>query len=179
MMNLRRIRAIAVKESLQIIRDPRSMMIALLIPLLQMFMFGYGVSLDVKGIPLCVLDEENSLQSRELIALFAASPYFAAPEYPGSQAAVSRSLDSGRCELALVVAADFSRQLNDRGQGRLQVLLDGTDSNTANIAANYAKAVVGGFSQNLQLERIQRRGGSAQSLTPVDVAARAFRKTLD
>ena len=74
-MRPRRIKAIAVKESLQIVRDPRSLMIALLIPLMQMFMLGYGVNLDVKHIPLCAYDRESSQQSQGLLKRFAASQY--------------------------------------------------------------------------------------------------------
>ncbi len=173
-MRLRRIKAIAVKEGLQIVRDPRSLMIALLLPLMQMFMFGYGVSLDVQRIPLCVLDQEASQQSRDLIARFAASRYFSLVRALDGQRDIAPGLDDGSCRIVLVIPADFSRSLNDTGAGRLQALLDGTDSNTANIAANYAKAVVSAFSIALQLETVQRKGGVPQSLTPVDVEARVW-----
>jgi drug efflux transport system permease protein len=170
----RRVKAIAVKESLQIVRDPRSLMIALLIPLMQMFMLGYGINLDIKHIPLCTYDRENSQQSQGLLKRFASSQYFAVSKVDQSYAEVTHHLDDGSCTLAIVIPAGFSQSLNDAGTGTVQALVDGTDSNTANIAANYARAVISDFSASVQLQTIQRRGGTVQTLTPVDVQARVW-----
>ncbi len=173
-MKWRRIKAIVVKESLQIVRDPRSLMIVLLIPLLQMFMLGYGVNLDVQHIPLCVHDREGSQASQGLLHQFAASPYFSLQAPMGSDAEIRKSLDSGRCNLAIVIPAGFSKGLADNGGGSVQALLDATDSNTANIAANYARSVVAAYSAGVQMEFIRNRGGTVQTLTPVDMQARVW-----
>jgi len=173
-MRWRRVKAILVKESLQIVRDPRSLVIALLIPLLQMFLLGYGISLDVKQIPLCAYDREGSQASQELVQRFAASPYFSLQGQAANYAEVGRNLDNGRCRLAIVIPADFSRTLNDAGQGVVQALLDATDTNTASLAAGYASAVVAGYSSAVQLKSIERHGGSVQTLTPVEVRARVW-----
>jgi len=173
-MRLRRIKAIAVKESLQIVRDPRSLMIALLIPLMQMFMLGYGVSLDIKHIPLCAYDREGSQESQALLKRFASSQYFSVERVVRDYAELTRAIDDGTCRLAVVVPEGFTKGLNDAGAGTVQVLLDGTDSNTANLAANYARAVVSGYSGDVQLEAVQRKGGTIQTLTPVDVQARVW-----
>lgn len=173
-MKLRRIKAIAVKESLQIVRDPRSLMIALLIPVMQMFMLGYGISLDVKHIPVCAYDREASQQSQDLLKRFATSRYFSIEKVSQTYAEITRDIDDGTCKIAIVIPAGFSQGLNDAGTGSVQALIDGTDSNTANIAANYARGVISGFSNELQLQSIQRRGGTVQTLTPVDVEARVW-----
>lgn len=173
-MKLRRIKAIAVKESLQIVRDPRSLMIALLIPVMQMFMLGYSISLDVKHIPVCAYDREASQRSQDLLARFAASHYFSLKQLSHSYAEIKRDIDDGTCKLAIVIPAGFSQGLSDAGTGSVQALIDGTDSNTANIAANYARAVIAGFASDLQVETIQREGGTVQTLTPVDVQARVW-----
>jgi len=170
----RRIKAIAVKESLQIVRDPRSLMIALLIPLMQMFMLGYGISLDIKHIPVCAYDREGSQQSQGLLKRFAASRYFSVRKVARDYAEITRDIDDGTCKLAIVIPAGFSQSLNDTGEGTVQALIDGTDSNTANLAANYARAVISGFSSDMQLQSVQRRGGTVQTLTPVDVQARVW-----
>jgi ABC-2 type transport system permease protein len=170
----RRVKAIMVKESLQIVRDPRSLMIALLIPLLQMFLLGYGINLDIKRIPLCAYDREGSQASQSLLRRFAASPYFSLQAQAASYAEIARRLDDGSCRLAIVVPAGFSQGLAAAGAGTVQALLDATDSNTANLAANYAKAVISGYSADVQLESIQRKGGSAQTLTPVALQARVW-----
>jgi ABC-2 type transport system permease protein len=173
-MKIRRIIAIGRKESLQVIRDPRSLMIALLLPLMQMFMLGYGVNLDVEHIPLCALDQEGTQQSQDLLKRFASSRYFEMRKVVTDIVAATHQIDAGECRLAIVIPLGFTRNLADKGQATVQVLLDGTDSNTANIAANYAASVVGGYSGDVQLQAIQRRGGQVQTLSPVDVQARVW-----
>lgn len=173
-MRWRRVKAIVVKEGLQVVRDPRSLMIALLIPLLQMFMLGYGVNLDVKHIPLCVYDREGSQPSQDLLRHFVASPYFALQGVATSYAEIGRDLDAGRCRLAIVIPSGFSRELAATGSGTVQALLDATDSNTANLAGNYARAVVAGYSADVRLDMVQKKGGSVPTLTPVDVQARVW-----
>ena len=173
-MRWRRVKAIMVKECLQIVRDPRSLMIALLIPVLQMFLLGYGISLDVQKIPLCAYDQEGSQASQDLLRRFSASRYFELQGHAGNYAEVGRSLDTGRCNIVVVIPSGFSKSLSDAGQGVVQVLLDATDTNTASLAAGYAQAVVAGYSADVQLQAIQRRGGSVQTLTPVEVRARVW-----
>ncbi|MDO8654454.1 MAG: ABC transporter permease [Undibacterium sp.] len=173
-MKIRRIIAIARKETLQVIRDPRSLMIALLLPLMQMFMLGYGVSLDVKHIALCILDLDESPQSQELLKKFAASRYFSLHTRAHNIAETAHQIDGGSCAIGVIVPAGFSRNLTDQGAATVQVLVDGTDSNTANIAANYARLVIGGFSSDVQLKAIQRQGSQIQTLTPVGVQARVW-----
>lgn len=173
-MRLRRIVAIARKEALQIVRDPRSLMIALLLPLMQMFLLGYGVKLDVDHIPLCTFDQDGNQQSRDLLKRFGASHYFDAHLAADSMAQVSRAIDAGDCRLAVVVPAGFSRQLVDRASATVQVIVDGTDSNTATIAAGYAMSVVSGYSSEVQLQAVQRRGGTLQTMSPVEVRSRVW-----
>ena len=173
-MRWRRVKAIVIKESLQIVRDPRSLMIALLIPLLQMFLLGYGISLDVKQIPLCAYDREGSQAAQDLLRRFSASRYFSLQGQASSYMEVARSLDHGRCSVAIIIPAGFSKALVDTGQGVVQVLLDATDTNTASLAAGYASAVVASYSAQVQLESIQLRGASVQTLAPVEVRARVW-----
>lgn len=173
-MRLRRIRAIAGKEGLQILRDPRSLMIALLIPVMQMFMLGYGISLDIRHIPLCALDREASQASQEVLQRFVASHYFALASVARDEAEVGRRLDNGSCRVAVVIPSGFTRTLADAGTATIQLLVDGTDSNTANIAANYARAVIAGYSTQVQLASVERRGGRLQTTTPVGLEARVW-----
>lgn len=173
-MRLRRIKAIAVKECLQIVRDPRSLMIALLIPLMQMFMLGYGINLDIKRIPMCALDQEGSQASQGLLKRFAASSYFDIRKVSIAYGEVAHSLDDGSCRLAVVIPTGFSKSLNDASRATVQVLVDGTDSNTASIAANYARAVISGFSLDTQTQFIERKGGTMQTTASLDTQARVW-----
>ena len=160
-MNLRRIRAVARKEIIQVLRDPRSLMVVLLMPLMQMALLGYGVNLDIKHVPICVFDREGSQQSQALLKAFQASQYFAIVETERDYAGVTRAIDAGRCKMAIVVPHDFSETLASANAASVQAILDATDDNTANIALGYAQAVVGAYSGNVQLERTAGDGPAA------------------
>jgi ABC-2 type transport system permease protein len=157
-MNLRRVRAIARKEMIQVWRDPRSLMIVLLMPLMQMALLGYGVNLDIKHVPICVFDREGSQQSQSLMKAFQASPYFQIVEADRDYNAVKRAIDGGRCKMAVVVPPDFSEDLSATNSTSVQTILDATDDNTANIARGYAQAVVATFSSDVQAQRLQSMG---------------------
>ncbi len=173
-MRLRRLKAIAVKEVLQIWRDPRSLTIALLLPFTQMFLFGYGVNLDLKHIPICTFDRAGSQASQDLLKHFQASPYFAiarnVKNYPGLVAAIDR----GDCRAGIVIPPDFSERLNDTGTASVQAILDGTDDNTANIAWGYASAVVSGYANDVQLLALDRQGRTLQQVQPLAVQSRVW-----
>ncbi len=157
-MNLRRVKAVAKKEIIQVWRDPRSLMVVLLMPLMQMALLGYGVNLDIKHVTICVFDREGSQQSEALLKAFQASPYFDIVEAERDYNGVKRAIDGGRCKMAVVVPPDFSQDLASANSASVQAILDATDDNTANIALGYAQSVVGSFSGNVQVQRTQSLG---------------------
>ena len=173
-MRPRRLKAIAVKEMLQIWRDPRSLLIAILMPFMQMILLGYGVSLDVKHLPICVFDREGSQKSLALVKRFQASQYFAIVASFDNYRDVTRALDRGNCRLAIVIPPDLSERLNDSGSSTVQALVDATDDNTANIAIGYAQAVVAGFSNDLQIQSLGMAGNPTQTAQPVAVESRVW-----
>ncbi|MDD2746109.1 MAG: ABC transporter permease [Acidithiobacillus ferrooxidans] len=141
-MNIQRLLAMAYKETLQIWRDPRSLAVALLMPLMQMGLLGYGVSLDIKHVPLCVYDQENSQASRAVVDDFTASNWFTISHTIASEAGIRRAMDRGECAAAVVIPVDFSRTLAATGSAPVQAIFDATDVNTTNIAMGYAQGVV-------------------------------------
>ena len=116
-------------------RDPRSLMVVLLMPLMQMALLGYGVSLDIQHVPICVFDREGSQQSQSLLKAFQASIYFDIVETERDYNGVKRAIDAGRCKMAVVVPADFSQDLVADDAASVQAILDATDDNTANYRA--------------------------------------------
>ena len=94
---------------IQVLRDPRSLMVVLLMPLMQMALLGYGVNLDIKHVPICVFDREGSQQSEALLKAFQASPYFMIVETERNYDGVKQAIDAGRCKMAIVVPHDFSQ----------------------------------------------------------------------
>lgn len=179
-MKLTRLKAMAVKETLQVWRDPFSLLIALLMPLMQMLLLGYGLSLDIKHLPVCVYDRESSQDSQALLKQFQASVYFDIVQVAGNYPEITTALDRGKCVLAIVIPPDFTERLNDAGVSQVQAIVDATDTNTANIALGYAQAVVGRFSTAAQISAIDARGRPLQFIQPVEVESRVwFNETLE
>ncbi len=173
-MRWRRLKAIAVKEVLQIWRDPRSLMIALLLPFTQMFLLGYGVNLDLKHLPVCTFDREGSQLSQALFKHFQASQYFTIARNVTSYAELTAAIDDATCGFAIVVPPDFSERLNDTGSAPVQAILDASDDNTANLALGYATAVVAGYSADVQLHWFDRQGRPLQQIEPMTVQSRVW-----
>ncbi len=172
-MRLRRIKAIAKKEIIQVQRDPRSLMIVLLMPLVQLFLFGYGVNLDIKHIPICVFDREGSQLSLALLKRFQASNYFQIKEAQSTYLGVTEALDYGRCKIAIVIPPDFSERINDLGEAPVQAIVDATDDNTANIGLGYVQSVVAGFSGTVGSRWSSRRGVALQ-IQPMTTQSRVW-----
>jgi len=173
-MKLTRLKAMAVKETLQVWRDPFSLLIALLMPFTQMFLLGYGFNLDIKHLPVCVYDREASQDSQAFLKRFQASAYFDIVQVAGNYGEITTSLDRGKCELAIVIPPDFTERLNDIGVSSVQAIVDATDTNTANIAMGYAQAVVGGFSTDAQISATDSKGRPLQFIQPVDMESRVW-----
>ncbi len=179
-MNARRLFALAYKETLQIWRDPRSLAIALLMPLMQMAMLGYGVSLDIKHVPLCVYDQENSQQSRALVDRFVSSGWFSISRTLGRQAAIRDAMDRGECIAALVIPVDFSRQLATTGSASVQAIFDATDVNTTNIALGYAEGAVAQANAQIAAQWAAAHGIKPSLVGQVDLRPSTwFNETLD
>ncbi len=179
-MKMRRVVAIAHKEALQIWRDPRSLAIALFLPFMQMALLGYGVSLDVRHVPLCVFDQERSQLSRELIHRFTASGWFDAVHLVDSDNAVRKAIDSNVCRGVVIIPVDFSRVLNVKGQASVQAIFDGTDANTTNIATGYVNGIVAQASADFKQRWAADRGLVQTKIGQVDLRSRAwFNEGLD
>lgn len=157
-MNLMRVKAVAVKEFIHILRDPRSLGLAIFIPMLMLLLFGYALSLDVDKVPLVVWDQDKSPVSRDFISRFDGSPYFALRSYVDGYHAAEASIDRGDAMVALIIPTDFSGSVGKTGKGEAQLILDGSDSNTATIASGYADMITSMWSEEIVLKKIQKSG---------------------
>ncbi len=169
-MNARRLRAIFHKECLHILRDWRSLLMALAIPMLLLLLFGYALTLDVDRIPTVVYDQDQTPQSREMIKRFSGSRYFEIQAY-GDYREIIRRVNRDKALLGVVIPRDFGRRTEAGLTAPVQLLLDGSDSNTASIAVAYAEALVLGYSAELRDAQLLRRG-SGKLETPVDARVR-------
>ena len=179
-MNPRRLFAIAYKETLQVIRDPRSLAVALLMPLMQMVLLGYGVSLDIRRVPLCIYDQDNSQVSRDLVQSFTASGWFANAVTLHSDAAVRDAMDRGMCVGALVIPVSFARIMTTTGSAPVQTVFDATDTNTSNIAIGYAQGIAARATADFETRWARLHGFAPPAVGAVDLQPRVwFNKGLD
>jgi len=172
-MSLRRVRAVARKEFLHIVRDPRSLGMAVAIPMLMLVLFGYALTVDVDDVPTLVWDQSGTHASRELLSRFDGSPYFSLVGQEQDYAALERALDTRRAMVALVIPAEFAERIETGRQATVQILVDGSDSNTATIAIGYAEVIARTYSQDLAVEELARRGGP-KIRTPLEMRPRVW-----
>jgi ABC-2 type transport system permease protein len=172
-MSLTRFLAIARKEIVQVVRDLRSLIIVLIMPVILILLFGYGVSLDLKHLPIYVYDRDGSRQSQDLLKRFQASDYFAIGRAVSSYRELSRALDDGHARMGIVIPWDFSQRLQDGRPVQVQALVDGSDDNTANVLIGYAQGVVQGYASQVQLEWLRQQGQTVQP-APVSVETRTW-----
>ena len=172
-MSLTRLLAIARKEILHILRDSRSPGIVVIMPVTLMLLFGYGVNLDLKGLPVYVFDRDGSQQSQDLLKRFQSNEYFHIARVVDSYPELTRALDDGHAKMGIVIPWDFSQRLNRGDIVGVQALVDSTDDNTANVLIGYAQAVVQGYSSQVQLDWLQAHGQTIQP-APVSVQTRTW-----
>lgn len=150
--------ALVRKEFLEIVRDPITVGVAILLPLVLLFLFGYGISLDVEDVPMGVYDQDRSQSSERLVEAFTASGYFRVVRRLSSPGETAQALDRGDIILALVIPPEFSRLVASDRIAPVQLLIDGSFSPTALIVSNYATAIVNTYSMTLAQRRLQALG---------------------
>jgi ABC-2 type transport system permease protein len=172
-MNLRRVKAVAQKEFLHVLRDWRSLAMALATPAFMLALFGFALTLDVDNVPLAVWDQSGTARSRDLIARFDGSRYFAVVRYVDNYDDLVWLIDSGRAMMGLVVPRDFAQRLESGRDAPAQLIVDGSDSNTATIAIGYAEAIAQVYMLELLAERNAVRGLPPPAI-PLDVRPRVW-----
>jgi ABC-2 type transport system permease protein len=153
-MKLLRIKAITKKELIQIWRDPLSLAMAFLMPVILLFIYGYAITFDIDKISTIVFDLDKSSLSRELVNQFHESGYFRVNAYVESYKAIDPYLDSGRARVAIVIPEDFSKNIQKGHNAPVEVLIDGSDSNTATIAQGYTLAITESFTRRIRGTRV-------------------------
>ena len=169
-----RIRYLIVKEWVQALRDKRMRATLILPPLLQLIVFGYAANLDVKHIPTAVRDLDQSVESREVIGRFGSSKYFEIVSFPETPRDVKNLIDRGKVAVSIEIPSDFSRTLKKGNTAHLQIILDGTDSNTTMIALGYTGQILSQYSSTLLLDRLNRAGRIRFEEAGVEVEHRAW-----
>ncbi len=165
---LLRVRALLRKEFRQLFRDPKAKRIMFGAPLLQLMLFGYAVTTDVHNVPLHVVDHDRTAASRELQSALSAGEYFRIVEVSDRPSALAADVDAGRAGVGIVIPAGFARDLVAGRGARVQLIVDGTSSNTATVAQGYITRIV----QQFGVEHARSRGIVVTG--GVDLRARAW-----
>lgn len=160
-----------VKEFLQLLRDPRMRFVVFGVPVIQMTIFAFALTTDVTNVRAAVLDLDRSTASRDLLSAFSGSGYFDLAVYLDSAAQIAPLLDTGDVRVVIQVPADFEDDMLAGRTAQLQLLADGTDSNTTSIVYAYASQIVGAFSQQMLAARL---GGASVSVAQIELQARAW-----
>lgn len=156
------------KELREIRRDPITVTVAVVLPLLMLYLFGAAISLDVKDAALAVYDQDNSAASRALIDKFPRSGYFRRVHDIASEREIAATLDGGRARLVLVVPPDFSERLARGETATVQALADGSFSATAMVTVGYAEAIVQDYAMGLAQQRLAARGATPSPAVRVE-----------
>lgn len=164
---VQRIGTLVRKEFIQIVRDPVALGLMIALPVLLLFIFGYAINLDVKNISMAVFDQDNSKTSRSVTESFVSSGYFFPRQIIQSEAEITELLDKGAITVVLRFPANFQRDLLSGKNTPVQVVIDGTDSNTANIVMSYTKAILQAESMDVMFSLLNTAGLMEMDALPV------------
>src|SRR4030066_731117 len=129
------------KEFIQILRDPRTLILVLVIPIMQLFLLGYAATNDVRNVPLAVFDQDRSPQARTLLDAYRAADYFEVAFDVDSEQELRDLIDAGKARAGLVIPPDYSPQLLGGGSAQVAFVLDGTDPPVASTALSAAQLI--------------------------------------
>ena len=172
-MKLRRLWTVARKEALHIRRDPRSLGLAVGIPVLMIVLFGYALTLDVDHVPFVVWDQSETPASREYLSHFEGSRYFELQGSVSGRRELEDAINRRAAYAALIVPPDFAEELGAGRAAPVQLILDGSDSNTAAIVLGYAQAITQAHNQRIHLQHMHRSGGMV-TLPQLELRARVW-----
>jgi ABC-2 type transport system permease protein len=162
------------KEFIQISRDPRTLVIALLIPVMQLFMLGYAATNDVRNLPMAVFDQDHSPAARELLEIFRASDYFKLSFDVNSEAEIRDLIDRGDARVGLIIPPDYGDAVRGDGKTSIMFVFDGSDATATKTALAAAQQIGSQLATNIQIERLERAGMVGAFELPIDVRTQVW-----
>lgn len=163
------------KEFIHILRDPRTLAVIFVMPLMQLLLLGYAATTDVRNIPLAVLDQDHSAQSRDLLESYAVSGQFQVQQQVNSQAELARLIDSGSARAGLIIPPGYGSDVQGGRTAQVAFAIDGSDPSVAGTALSAAQLIGQSESNNVQVMALERRGSTAiLSQRPIEVRTRVW-----
>jgi ABC-2 type transport system permease protein len=173
-MHFQRLRALVYKETVQTFRDRRALLLLILLPLIQLFLMAYAVKLTVDHLPTALVDQSLDTRSRDFVSALQESGYFDVTVNLNSEDEVIDAIDKGQVKAGIVIHPNLAADV-ERGQGSVQILLDGSDSFSVSSGYNAASAIAQKYSIDLTTEKIEQTKASLSSLTSAQPATTATR----
>lgn len=156
----RRIYVVVVKEITQIVRDPIALLLMFILPAFLLFIFGFAINLDIRTIPLAVLDHDKTENSRVLVDRFITSGYFKLKQRLSSEDQINWLLDRGEVKAIIKIPANFQREVFKGKTTPVQIIIDGTDNNTATVVMGYARMIMQQHSKDVLFELLRTNRGT-------------------
>jgi ABC-2 type transport system permease protein len=169
-----RLSSIIRKEFIQIRRDPRTLVLIMIIPVMQLFLLGYAATNDVRNVPLAVFDQDRGPAARQLLDAYRAADYFRVAYEVGSEAELRRLIDYGSARAGLVIPPDYSSRQQGNGSAQVAFILDGSDPTVASTALAAAQLIGQSLSTQVLAERLASRGQAAAFQSPLEVRTQVW-----
>jgi ABC-2 type transport system permease protein len=164
-----RLTALIRKEFIQILRDPRTLALVLVMPIMQLLLLGYAATNDVRNVPLVVYDQDRGPAARELLDAYRAADYFLIAFDVDSEDALRQSIDNGQARVGLIIPADYTQQIKSNGSASVMFILDGSDPTVAATALSAAQLIGQQHATQILADRLERRAQTASLQPPVVV----------
>jgi ABC-2 type transport system permease protein len=170
-----RMKQMMIKEVIQVLRDKRMRFILIVPPIVQMLIFGYAATFEIRHVSTVVVDFDHSQESRDLISRFTSSPYFAVQRQLDNSGELTNLIEEGKATVGLEIHAGFAQALRKGQAAPLQVIVDATNSNSALIAAGYITQIASGYAKDYQRDRMTRIAPQLVHVVPsVELAPRPW-----
>jgi ABC-2 type transport system permease protein len=162
------------KEFIQILRDPRTLVLVLVIPVMQLFLLGYAATTDVRNVPLVVYDQDRGSAARELLAAYQAADYFQITYEVDSEDELGRLIDTGDARVGLIIPPDYTMQIKGNGSAEVMVVLDGSDPSVASTALSAAQMIGQQHATEVLSQRLVRSAQADALQPPLEVQTRIW-----
>jgi len=173
-MSFSRLRSLIRKEFLQIRRDPRTLILVIVIPIMQMFLLGYSATNDVRNVPLILLDQDRSPEARALLDAYRAADYFHLIGEVDSEEELRAAIDGGKARAGVIIPPEYGERITGGGKAQILFILDGSDPTVASTALSAAQLIGQAFSTDVLSEQMARRGSSAALQPPLEVLTQVW-----
>jgi len=176
-INLHRVIPVFKKEFLHILRDSRSLAVVLIGPAFMLFLYGYAVTFDIKKVELGVVDYSCTTLSRELVAKLTASGYFELYKEKTENDSMGNYINAlrvNKIKMIMTIPESFSADIKKNRKTKIQLIADGSDANTANVAMGYAKMIIAGFSQSILLDAVRKKGLNPKKIPFIETVPRVW-----